>query len=196
MAESDAPDKEDPTGAEGHEGEEGLNPPPSGFAKHKKMVFLAVGALLLLIGGGAAGYVVSSGKSGGEAGEHSEAEAAAATNESPKTGEASAGAPAGAPVFLSLGDILVNLSGDGKRPNFLKMKISLDLADEKDKAAIEAMKPRIIDNFQVYLRELRIEDLRGSAGLQRLREELLLRVAEITAPIRVREVLFQEMLVQ
>ncbi|NTU76419.1 MAG: flagellar basal body protein FliL [Alphaproteobacteria bacterium] len=102
----------------------------------------------------------------------------------------------GKTVFYSLGDILVNLSGDGKRPNFLKIKVSLELADEKDLALIESLKPRIIDNFQVYLRELRVEDLRGSAGLYRLREELLLRVTEAAQPVRVRDVLFQEMLVQ
>lgn len=183
------------------EGEEGLNPPPSGFAKHKKLILIGAGALLLLIGGGAAGYVASTMIGGHEPA----AEGAATDAHAPAKSEAAAGghgaAPAdgaatGAPVFLSLGDVLVNLSGDGKRPNFLKIKISLDLADEKDKAAVEGMKPRIIDNFQVYLRELRVEDLRGSAGLQRLREELLLRVTEIAAPVRVREVLFQEMLVQ
>ena len=99
-------------------------------------------------------------------------------------------------VFFPLGDLLVNLSGEGKRPNFLKVKISLELADEKDVGLMDALKPRIIDNFQVYLRELRIEDLRGSAGMYRLREALLLRVTEAAQPIRIRDVLFQEMLVQ
>lgn len=198
MAEEEREDKDE---AKNGEGEEGLNPPPSGFAKHKKLVLIAAGALLLLAGGGAAGYFVS--QMGGEAqpvlteGEEAAApKAEAAKTDAHGKSEGAEGATPGAPVFLSLGDILVNLSGDGKRPNFLKIKISLDLADEKDKAAIESMKPRIIDNFQVYLRELRVEDLRGSAGLQRLREELLLRVSEIAAPVRVREVLFQEMLVQ
>jgi flagellar FliL protein len=41
-----------------------------------------------------------------------------------------------------------------------------------------------------------MEDLRGSAGMYRLREELLMRVTEAAQPIRVRDVLFQEMLVQ
>lgn len=183
-------------------GEEGLNPPPSGFAKHKMKILIAVGALLLLVGGGAGGYFLShSGAPKEDAAEATDAhgekpKAEAKTDAHGKPAEGGEGAATGAPVFLSLGDILVNLSGDGKRPNFLKIKISLDLADDKDKAAVEALKPRIVDNFQVYLRELRIEDLRGSAGLQRLREELLLRVSEITAPVRVREVLFQEMLVQ
>ena len=92
--------------------------------------------------------------------------------------------------------MIVNLSGEGKHPNFLKVKISLELADEKDLPLMDTLKPRIVDSFQVYLRELRIEDLRGSAGLYRLREELLMRVTEAAQPVRVRDVLFQEMLVQ
>ena len=123
------------------------------------------------------------GKSGGEEKTGEQANAAAAKEE-------------GKPVYFSLGDLLVNLSGEGKHPNFLKVKISLELADEKDVPLMDAIKPRIIDNFQVYLRELRIEDLRGSAGMYRLREELLTRVTEAAQPVRVRDVLFQEMLVQ
>ncbi len=53
-----------------------------------------------------------------------------------------------------------------------------------------------MDNFQVYLRELRIEDLKGSAGMYRLREELLTRVNAAIAPAKVHDVLFKEMLVQ
>ena len=61
---------------------------------------------------------------------------------------------------------------------------------------IEQLRPRIIDNFQVYLRELRIDDLRGSAGIYRLREELLARVNAAVYPARVEQVLFKEVLVQ
>ena len=120
----------------------------------------------------------------------------AADDEAPCSGHATAEDQNGKPVFYPLGDLLVNLAGEGKHPNFLKVKVTLQLADEKDVPLMEAIKPRIIDNFQVYLRELRIEDLRGSAGMYRLREELLLRVTEAAQPIRVRDVLFQEMLVQ
>jgi flagellar protein FliL len=56
--------------------------------------------------------------------------------------------------------------------------------------------PRIIDTFVTYLRELRPEDLRGSAGLMRLREEMLVRVQAAARPARVTDVLFREMLVQ
>jgi flagellar FliL protein len=78
----------------------------------------------------------------------------------------------------------------------LKISVSLEIASEKDAPQLEQVMPRIVDNFQVYLRELRIEDLRGSAGLQRLREELLLRVATAAQPVVVKDVLFREMLIQ
>jgi len=74
--------------------------------------------------------------------------------------------------------------------------VSLELTDGRDISRIESVMPRIMDNFQVYLRELRIEDLKGSAGMYRLREELLTRVNAAIAPAKVQDVLFREMLVQ
>ncbi len=99
-------------------------------------------------------------------------------------------------VYFELPQMLVNLSTSGRRTSFLKIVVSLELVKESDKASLEESLPRIIDNFQVYLRELRVEDLRGSAGLYRLREELLFRVNAAVSPTRVTDVLFKEMLVQ
>ena len=99
-------------------------------------------------------------------------------------------------VFYDLPDMLVNLNSSGRKNSYLKISISLELTGEEDRDEIANLLPRVVDNFQVYLRELRIEDLRGSAGLQRLREELLIRVNTATHPIQVRDVLFKEMLVQ
>jgi flagellar FliL protein len=56
--------------------------------------------------------------------------------------------------------------------------------------------PRIVDQFQSYLRELRVDDLRGSAGVMRLKEELLRRINVAAAPFSVRDVLLKEMIVQ
>ena len=178
-------DSEKKGSAEGeHEGGENSEETAEGGKKKlskKMIIIIAAAGLVLLLGTGAGLYFA--GVFGGGDGESHKSES---SSESEK----------GKATFFSLGDILVNLSGDGKRPNFLKIKVSLELADPKDAAQLEAIKPRIIDNFQIYLRELRIEDLRGSAGLYRLREELLLRVTEAAQPVRVRDVLFQEMLVQ
>lgn len=175
-------DKEEKTEgtAEGGEGVEGGEAAEGGKKKPSKkmIIMMAVGAVVVLGGAGGGAFFFM----------HK------APTEAAKTADSDA--EKAKPVYFPLGDLLVNLSGEGKHPNFLKVKISLELADEKDVPLMEAIKPRIVDNFQVYLRELRIEDLRGSAGMYRLREELLMRVTEAAQPVRVRDVLFQEMLVQ
>jgi flagellar FliL protein len=99
-------------------------------------------------------------------------------------------------VFFPLKELIVNLNTGGRNSTFLKIRVSLELADGGDISRIESVMPRIMDNFQVYLRELRIEDLKGSAGMYRLREELLTRVNAAAAPAKIRDVLFKEMLVQ
>ncbi len=186
MAEEKKKDAEDD--GKGKEGEEAATPEAAAeeakaqAAKKKKKMMIIIGAavgLLLLVGGGGAFFLL-----GGSKGDAKKDAAAASEEDKNK------------PAYYPLGDMIVNLSGEGKHPNYLKVKVTLELADPKDAPLMDLIKPRIIDNFQVYLRELRIEDLRGSAGMYRLREELLMRVTEAAQPIRVRDVLFQEMLVQ
>ncbi len=92
--------------------------------------------------------------------------------------------------------MLVNLNGTGRRQNFLKMQVSLELTDEAVIPELKKLSLRIVDNFQVYLRELRVEDLRGSAGVYRLREALVARVNVAVRPVQVKDVLFKEMLIQ
>ncbi|NQV99801.1 MAG: flagellar basal body-associated FliL family protein [Rhodospirillales bacterium] len=106
------------------------------------------------------------------------------------------GEPGARAVFFDLEEILVNLNTGGRKSSFLKIRISLELEKAADVPIIESVMPRIVDNFQVYLRELRIDDLKGSAGMYRLREELLRRVSAAVAPARIKDVLFKEMLVQ
>lgn len=114
--------------------------------------------------------------------------------EAPKEGKP--GGEAQPTAFYDLPEILVNLNTQGRRQNFLKIRVSLELESAADVPRIEQVMPRIIDNFQVYLRELRVEDLQGSAGMLRLREELLTRVSNAAKPAKVNDVLFKEMLVQ
>lgn len=102
----------------------------------------------------------------------------------------------GPAVFFDLEEILVNLNTGGRKSAFLKIRVSLELEKASDLAIIERVMPRIVDNFQIYLRELRIDDLKGSAGMYRLREELLRRVSVASAPAKIKDVLFKEMLVQ
>ena len=105
-------------------------------------------------------------------------------------------APTVQTTFFEIPDLIVNLNTSGRKSAFLKIKISLEIANPADIDVINQMLPRIVDNFQVYLRELRIEDLQGSAGMYRLHEELLRRVNIAVRPAKVKDVLFKEMLVQ
>lgn len=99
-------------------------------------------------------------------------------------------------IYLDLEDFIVNLStGDGK-PRFLKMVVSLEISNDEDKLKIIGSMPKIRDSFQIYLRELRAEDLRGSESLFRLREELLFRINKVMYPVAVKDILFNEVLVQ
>ena len=109
-----------------------------------------------------------------------------------------AAAPAPKPVvFVDLPDVLVNLSSTaGDRTQYLKVKIVLELADQTMINQIQPVMLRVLDAFQVYLRELRPSDLEGSAGLYRLKEELTRRVNAAISPSRINAVLFKEIVVQ
>ena len=146
----------------------------------KKLIIIAGLVLLLLLGGAAAAYFTGLLEPllGGD-GQQAEEEAT----------------PQDA-TFYDLPELLVNLSTTGRNSTFLKIRISLELVRPEDVQKIESVMPRIIDNFQVYLRELRVEDLKGSAGMYRLREELLKRVAVAMAPAKINDVLFKEMIIQ
>lgn len=95
-----------------------------------------------------------------------------------------------------LPELMVNLSAGKDRPQFLRVKITLELSDQKAVEALKPVMPRVMDTFQVHLRELRAADLEGSAGIFRLREELTRRVNHAIAPAKIRAVLFREVVVQ
>ena len=100
-------------------------------------------------------------------------------------------------VFVDLPEVLVNLSNTGtERTQYLKVKIVLEVSEQKVVTQITPIMPRVMDAFQTYLRELRPSDLEGSAGLYRLKEELTRRVNAAISPTRVNAVLFKEIVVQ
>jgi len=159
--------------------------PSGGRFSGKKLVLLVLLPLLLI--GGTLGGLMATGIFNPFG--HAEHDPAAEA-------EAKKKADAKPHVFHEMPDLLINLNGKNRRTAFLKIKVALELDDAAQIERINAMQPRIIDNLQVYLRELRVEDLRGSAGMARLREELLRRINASVEPVVVRDVLFKEMLVQ
>ena len=171
-----------------------------GGSSKKKLLLLIVLPLVLVLGGAAAAYFTGLAdpllamfhKEAPPA----EGATAAAGKEAPKAAEGAPAAASTAAVMYALPEMLVNINTAGRAKNFLKIKVSLELNNEADINRVENVLPRIVDNFQVYLRELRLEDLQGAAGVYRLREELLNRVNAAVRPAQVKDVLFQEMIVQ
>lgn len=159
--------------AEGGAAEVAEVPAPKGKLK----LIIAAAAVLLFVIGAASWFFLFRGH-----GEEVHAEAAA---------------PAKPPVFLDVPDLLVNLVGlPGERVQYLKVKVVLEVKEEKQLEAIKPSMPRVTDIFQTYLRELRPADLSGSAGVFRLREELTRRVNAAVSPTQVNAVLFKEIVVQ
>ncbi|MCG8561341.1 MAG: flagellar basal body-associated FliL family protein [Hyphomicrobiales bacterium] len=99
-------------------------------------------------------------------------------------------------VYYDLPEMVVNLSSAEQRAQYLKLKVSLEAEDKKVIEALQPALPRVLDMFQLYLRELRSTDLDGSAGIFRLKEELLRRVNIEIYPNKVTRVLFKEIIVQ
>jgi flagellar FliL protein len=142
----------------------------------KKLIMMSALAALLAVGGGAGYYFWQRTKA-------------------PETQQAQLKKKA---VFFDVPEITVNLAGSPgqERPIYLKLKLSLELEDQKMIAEIQPLMPRIVDNFQIFLRELRPADLEGSAGLYRLKEELVRRVNGAVYPARIEAILFKDVLVQ
>ncbi len=101
-----------------------------------------------------------------------------------------------APVYVDLPDMVANLNGDPRRPSYLKLQSRLELSKAEDVERVKQAMPRLLDLFQTYLREMRPDELRGSAGTYRLREELIARANVAVAPAKVTDVLFTQMLIQ
>ncbi|MBN9316049.1 MAG: flagellar basal body-associated FliL family protein [Devosia sp.] len=98
--------------------------------------------------------------------------------------------------IFNLPTMTVNLRGDGGKEQFMKLTVALEVANEEVMTEIQPRMAKVVDAFQVYLRELRKSDLEGSAGIYRLKEELRRRVNIAIFPAQVESILFKEILVQ
>lgn len=200
--------KEDGEDGEGEDGEEG--------GGKKKLILIIVGVLVLLgaIGAG----LFFTGMIGGskseipeecqmqEGDEHppegceehyaEKEEEHAEKDGEDHGGDDGHGEKAGGSAFIEIPTMIVNLNTEDGVPRFLRLSVQLELKKPSEAEALQAIIPRVIDRFQSYLRELRVKDLRGSGGIYRLQMELLWRVNQAAAPIEVKDVLFQEILIQ
>ena len=103
---------------------------------------------------------------------------------------------------VSIGDyydipkMVVNLKTNSRRPEFLVLSMALQMEKETDREKMDKILPQLVSAFQEYLRELDASYLRGSMGMYRLKEELLLRASTVASPIIIKDALFKEILVK
>ena len=91
---------------------------------------------------------------------------------------------------------MANLDAGPRRTSFVKLKVRLELASKNDEAGVRLAQAQLLDLFQTYLRDMHPDELRGSVGSYRLREELIARANIALAPAKVTGILFLEMLIQ
>jgi len=196
----------DTEGAPAAEGEAGAEGEGEGEGKKKKMsgktlvLFVILPALLILGGGGAAAFMLLGHGGASHAEQHAEAGKEKGKGEGP--GESTPG-PNGTTiihgenvVFVTLPEMLVNITRPDGSPGYLKLKLTLEAPNDEVVTTLTSSVPRISDEYNGFLRELRTDDLVGSAGAYRLRLELLRRVNLVIAPAQINAVLIEEMLVQ
>jgi flagellar protein FliL len=201
------------------EGEEGA-PAKKKLAGKTLILFIVLPAVLVIGGGGAAAMMLLGGSKPaaearadaghGEAaaageGAHGEAKddghgaaggAHAEVGAGGETGSLTVGAE-GEPSYYDMPKMLVNLSGSsGERPLLLELELVLEAANPATFDGVPQQMPRLMDQVQTFLRELRVEDLNGSAGTYRLRLELLKRFNLVLAPAKVDAVLIEGILIQ
>ncbi len=152
------------------------------FGSKMKMMISGAVLLLLLGGGGAAYYFLFAGSD--------------ETGADGKMAEENVPIVAPTVAFFDIPDIIVNIQTVDGAPAYLKLGVSLEIANAEEKPGLQAVMPRVVDQFQSYLRELRMDDLKGSAGVLRLKEELLRRINVAAAPYKIHDVLLKEMIVQ
>lgn len=156
--------------------------PTPRFSKKKKII--AAACAVLLLGGGAGGILMSGGSAEeGEDPAHDE-------------GDSEAEGDSGEDNLVEVAPMVVNLRTNDGQARFLKLRILLATGSADDMAVIESKLPMIIDRYQPFLRELRPEDLAGSAAVYRLKEELILRAADTVGAGVVTDVLIQDMIQQ
>jgi flagellar FliL protein len=215
--EKKAPEAEKPEGAEGEA-------PAKKKMSGKTLILFIVAPALLVVGGGTAaammlmkpaapGAQAAAGHGAPAAASHGAPAAAGGEHGAPAAGGEHGGAPAtggdpaevghampcegGNPCYYMLPKQIVNLASNEEGANpFLEIELALESADPANFNNIQTLMPRLKDQYQSFLRELRVEDLNGSAGNFRLRQELLKRFNIVMAPAHVDAVLIESLLIQ
>jgi flagellar FliL protein len=140
------------------------------------LVASAAGLLLLAIGGVGSYFLLK--------GDHEEEVATAPS------------ADADTASYIEVPPLVVNLrSGDGQA-RFLKLRFIIVPANAAKTEEVKAKLPVILDALQPFLRELRPDDLSGSAAVFRIKEEMMVRTTQALGAGSIRDILIQDLVQQ
>ena len=147
-----------------------------GGKKKPPLMIIIAGLLVVVLGGGAAAYFMGlfGGSGGGE----------------------QAGIEKKDSIYYDIPELVVNLASGRERAQYLKLKVAVEASSQDNIDALQPKLPRIQDMFQIYLREMRRSDLEGSAGVYRLKQELMRRINITIHPAKIERVLFKEIIIQ
>tara|TARA_B110001454_G_scaffold38753_1_gene38183 strand:+ start:398 stop:1027 length:630 start_codon:yes stop_codon:yes gene_type:complete len=177
-------------------------PPPAGklaFLKNKKVMIGGAAALLLLAGGGGAAMMMGGEEKPAHGEQAKEAHAEPEEEEHAEEEESAEGEAEGKDGELPLVDVppmIVNLRTTNGEPRYLKIRFMLEAKSAEKTEKLKAKLPLIIDSYQPFLRELRPEDISGSAAVFRIKEEMLIRAIEAAGKGMVKDVLIQDLVQQ
>ncbi|WP_420433275.1 flagellar basal body-associated FliL family protein [Hyphobacterium sp.] len=184
--------------AEGEEEGEGKKKKPGIM---KLALFIGLPVVILLLGGTAAFLLLSGGGEDehavAEAGEHGET---GADSHDGGHGDSSHGEDI---HIASFPDITVSIVDARGGNSILTLSLSFETPEEdlghvlleSDGETLTLEGRRLVDQYMGFLRELRPEDLAGSAGMQRIRIELLRRAQLVLGEERVQSVLITNLLI-
>ncbi len=140
---------------------------------------LIIGLVLALLGGGGGFFAAQSGMIGGSAENAQDASA----DDKPEPKELNVS-------FVAIDPLVISLPGNGGRDH-LRFSAQLEVAPD-DVAAVEAIKPRIIDVLNGYLRAVELLELEDPTALVRLRGQMLRRVQVVAGEGRIKDLLIME----
>ena len=146
----------------------------------KQLIIAGVGAAVLAIGGGSAGYMFLSGGS----------------HDAETQGTAQSGHDTPAVSYVDVPPMMINLRTPDGAPHMLKLRFMLVPAAGTNAEALKKKLPAILDAYQPFLRELRPEDLGGSAAVFRIKEEMLMRANMAAGAGSVSDILIQDLVQQ
>jgi flagellar FliL protein len=99
-------------------------------------------------------------------------------------------------TMVGLGDIIVTLAGDSRRPRYLRVNISLEVKDKMASEAVKSRQAQMRDVVIMTLSEKSVEDLSRPGGKMNLRAEIFSRLDESITGSKLMNVYFSDLVIQ